>query len=413
MSELKIQQRRFTTYSSGLTKYHIELLVSPGTTPSTPPMSPHVFVQTLGASVPEDVFARVATLADMDLVNNLRPTAVTLSHTEYRVAQVTLTFDDLDTAIAAVPVINDRVDSLVSVWLTAKTDFYTLGEITALPTDAAGASVKNGYQVAFRTANEARVAAEAAAAARQLAFEAAQSSASIVRDKSLIHCGYKSKLAQLQGLVDTSSGAPSLNPAVALQEAVVALNAAADQFGRVARDTDETGGVATPNSAISFTLDSAPAAVPGDLLAITWASTGKTEIRLLVTVAAEVVSVHSSAPYHAAPTVAEVWRTYKLTDLVPYDDFGRSAASAARAQAALNAYNSSSGLAAVVTAHLAYATSQCSAENTSLAAQQASEAAAVRELEVAQAATEAAQVAENAAAAALLVVCPDIDLTAL
>ncbi len=415
MSELKITQRRYTSYAGGITKYHIELTVAPGTTPSSPPMSSHVFVQTIGAAVANDAFARVATLADLDLTLDLRSTAVTLGHTEYRVATVTVTYNDLDTAIAAIPVITDRVDSLTDTWVKARAEFVINADVTTLPTAAAGASVKGGYKTAYTDANALRTTAEAAQATQQSTFETAQSAVDAARDLNLVHCDYKTQFAKLKGVEDSTSSAPALNPALALQSALSALNAAADQFGKLTRGENGKSGVVAhpPGTATNPELGLLiPISDMGKLLAITFADEGGvTEIRAIL--AANETNPTVKPAFNQVPTGGDVWRIYALTDTLPSDDFGRSAAAATKAQAALTVYQGSEGLQALLTNALSDATQKCNDANAAHKAALSAEATARDAVEAAQADVLSAQSAEDAAAADLVGVCPDVDLTTL
>jgi len=350
----------------------------------------------------------------MDLVQDIRSTAVALGHTEYRVAKVTLTFDDLDTAIAAIPVVTDRVDSLVTTWQTSRTQFITAAETTQLPTNSAGAAVKDGYKTAYSDAYEARVDAEFTQATKQTAYNTAQGNTTVSRDKRDIHCGYKTRLTELNGLVDVANTAPALNPAIALQNAITALNAAADQFERATRAVNGLTGTAQAGSTATVVKlgVALEGAYIGGILALTDATDGHKEVRAIIAVGATNATVSPAFSFTPAAG-ADSFEIRLFTDILPTNDYGAAAAAANKAQAALNSYQSSSGLAAKIAEHLSYATTQCATSNTDLNTKITAENSALSELESAQADVTSAQSSENAAAAELLVVCPDIDLTSL
>lgn len=71
----------------------------------------------------EDLFARVATIADFTETTVDRPTAVDTAEDEYRTSTFVLTYDNLETAINAQDVLKSRIDELVNDYRDYLNDF--------------------------------------------------------------------------------------------------------------------------------------------------------------------------------------------------------------------------------------------------------------------------------------------------
>lgn len=412
--ELVLTQRRYSVILSGVPKYKIDLSVSYGA--GSTGMPNHVFVMTIGPSESGDTFARIATIADLDLVQTLRSVAVDRGHSEYRSSSVTVSFADIDTAIAAVPVIKDRLTALVSAWQKARQDFITDSETTNLPVASGSLSVQDTYKKAYTDSVDARKIAEEEQATAQEAYETALSEAEKQKEIRDVHCYYSDKLAGLYGLSADESVPAS--PAYALSLAVNALNQAADNFNRCTRIANGKKGQL--NAGSTTTLIKVPAAsfVAGDdllykghLLVVTFAD-GHKEVRAIYGWIS-VAGVTVSQAFTEAPAASDKWEIRFLSDYLPSDDFGATASAATSAQASLDALLSAGGYVAALSDLKNQAQASCVEYGGLYDRALASEATTLSALETAKAKKDAAQAVANKAASELLDVCPDADLESL
>jgi len=412
--ELVLTQRRFSVVISGVPKYKIEMSVAPGA--ESTGMPNHVFVMKIGSTESSDSFARIATLADLDLIQTLRSVAVDRGHTEYRTSKSTVSFDDIDTAIAAVPVIKDRVNSLVKTWQKARTDFLSETEVTDLPMPAASLSVQDAYKKAYTDSVDARKLAEAAQEEAQAAYESSISDTAHVKEIKDIHCGYSDKLLSLYGLTPDETFPAS--PASALAAAVTALNQCADQSSRCTRVANNKKGTIGSGSTLSVIFIPPGSFVAGDsdvykghILVVTF-SDGHKEARTISSLPTT-SSIAVFQNFTTFPEESDKWEIRFLSDYLPIDDFGAASSAATRAQAALDSLVSTGGYVAALSSLLSEAEANCSTYSNSYDSSVASEASKLSSLEAAKAKKDAAQSASNKAASDLLEACPDADLEAL
>lgn len=422
MSELILTQRRYVTTVSGVTKYSIQVSVSRGDDPviDNSPMTPQVFVMSVGADELSDAFARVASVADLDLVHGLRYVAVERGHTEYRSSKATLAFSDLDTAIAAIPVLKDRVNNLVKVWRQAQVEFINSGDVYTLPLDGdADVSVKAALENAYKTAAESRVAAEQAQSSAQSVYESSQAAVDLAKAIKDVHCLYSNQFSQLNGLASSDAALVPASPAAALSAAVTALNSSVSYFARCTRVADGKRGAIGAGSTTSAVSVLPADFTPNDatyenktLLVVTFAFDGHKEVRFVTGVDEGELTV--SPEFTVAPTETDdKWELHYLTDYLPINDYGAAAAAASRAQAALDSMSSSNSLASLLSTFSTDATTNCNTYTSAHQDKLALEQERLVTVEQLKAKKDAAQAVENTAAAALLDLCPAADLEAL
>lgn len=412
--ELVLSQRRYSLIVSGVPKYKIDLSVTPGT--GSTGMPNHVFVMTIGTSEGGDTFARIATLADLDLVQTLRSVAVDRGHAEYRTSSTTVSFSDIDTAIAAVPVIKDRVNSLVGAWKRARLDFITDSDVTNLPLSTGSLSVQDTYKKAYTDAVDARKLAETEQITAQDDYESALADAEKQKEIRDVHCLYSEKLASLYGL--TADESVPASPAYALSVAVNALNQASDNLSRSTRVAPGKKGELNAGSTTtvikvpsSYYVAGDDTLYPGNMLVVTF-SDGHKEVRT-IDLWNSVTGITVYAPFTEAPVAGSKWEIRLLTDYIPVDDFGAAASAATKVQASLDSLISSGGFVNALSSLKSEAEASC-AEYTSLYDSALSaESTKLSALETSKAKKDAAQAAANKAASELLDVCPDADLEAL
>jgi hypothetical protein len=154
-----------------------------------------------------DTFARVATVADLDILLASRVDASALAHTEFRTNVVVLTFQDIDTAIAAIPVIRDRVNALTTVRNKAIDQFLTNRQIFEIPTPVELNSVKQDLIDAYTGARDARTAADTAQGTAQSEYDDAQAVADKQRDVAQARCEQAESLNKANELAVRASDA--------------------------------------------------------------------------------------------------------------------------------------------------------------------------------------------------------------
>jgi len=135
--------------------------VTSNSDPDSVRLDHNVFVK----SVEDSSFQRVAGASDLGLLRSSIESARASSHVEYRDAVLTLEFEDIDTAVAAIPVIRDRVNTSVSNYIEYfrefKSDSSTLPIDYALPLPS-GADREQQLIDSYRGARDARTQADLA-----------------------------------------------------------------------------------------------------------------------------------------------------------------------------------------------------------------------------------------------------------
>ena len=108
-------------------------------------------------------FARVANASDLGLLKSSVDDAVSLGQTEYRDSVATFDFEDVDTAVAAIPVLRDRVNSSVYNYITYVKRFESTDEYPntySLPLPYQDQEARDAYILNFTDARQARKEAE-------------------------------------------------------------------------------------------------------------------------------------------------------------------------------------------------------------------------------------------------------------
>lgn len=120
-------------------------------------------------------FQRVAGASDLGLLKSSKEAAVAANHTEYRDAVLELEFSDIDTALSAIPVIRDRVNTSVSKYIQYVTEFNQIN--SSIPVEyslplPASSSREEELTASYSGAKVARQLAEESAAAAQARLDA-------------------------------------------------------------------------------------------------------------------------------------------------------------------------------------------------------------------------------------------------
>jgi hypothetical protein len=419
-SEIVLKQRRYAATINGQPYYNIEVSAEPGATPvsSDRPMDSHVFIMTIGTTSSEDSFARVATIADMDLVPTFRDFSVSRGQTEYRTANTTLRFVDLDTAIAAIPVLRDRVNNLVDVYTTAVRDFLTptlpgsnFPSEFSLPMGATILSVKQGLIDSYTKARDSRAAVDSDVAIVQSDYDSNLLSFECEAQKSAIHCDYSSQFVdihtQLTPLVNQLSAAT-----LALEKA--AANASRS---RVFKFSSQEAKASDPNlvdpswssaTSVTYSLPANSGVTLGDLIEVS--ASGSVQIRTIVGTAApglEVAPALDGIPNNVSPH----FKVYSILGAFNFSDYGSTAQAAAETRAAYTKFVSET--------FVSVGSKKQASETECTTSKQASETA-WGTAETSKALVQAkdaeltkAQRVETEATAELIAYCPTLDISSL
>ena len=216
MDTFTLRQNRFATQDEfGVLSFRIDLTCTTVRDPRQDVvLTPDVFVYSIDNTLEPDVssggsidgsFLRVATISDLGNLPTSRDDAVSTNKLEYRLRVLQLSMPDLETAINSIPVIVDRVNSLVSAYIEYQNNFYSNLPIEyTLPT-AIDSSVVTQYVNAYSNAISARTSAVAEQETIQAEFQSFQV-------KNEILTSYKEELTSFQKVLeDASSTAASLS----------------------------------------------------------------------------------------------------------------------------------------------------------------------------------------------------------
>lgn len=204
-----LKQNRFAVEDSlGALSFRIDLNCTVIRNPSSEViLTPDVFVYSTDNTLEPDVssggsidgsFLRVATISDLGNLPSSREDALSTNKTEYRLSVLQLSMPDLETAVNSIPVIVDRVSSLVSAYIEYQTNFYSRLPIEyTLPT-ATDSSVVNRYVNAYSNAVAARTTATSDQETIQIELQAFQV-------KNEILTTYKEELASFEEVLKEAS----------------------------------------------------------------------------------------------------------------------------------------------------------------------------------------------------------------
>lgn len=470
--DLILTHRRYVeTASTGQTLYKLQVSCSQGSNPTIEPnIDNHVFVMSIldDDSSASDTFTRVATISDMDLMNTVRDTAVQVEHTFYRVATITLTYDNLDTALAVIPVLRDRVNNLVTIYNKAVGSFLTPTSDAdyparfTLPASSEVVSIKNSLIAAYTSARDARATAESDQAAAQSSFDAVQATSDNLLKIKHVRCSVSQSLSGIRPGVDSaidalSSAAESLEQAAShlnkTTQVVASFTCGPTHLGSInGNSLDPNEQVAIPHVDNPDIASMSGPQLEGQLVVVTPSphnsgSDGKTQLRYIDAVHIDQVNgvttlivkqafdfVPESGTYEATPartvtfttggqqrstvidavtgTFADTGTIRSFADFLMADDFGAITRAATRTREAFRAA-SGGGLRSPFQVMDSESTAQCSNATGEHASSESDVVEALSVLEAKKAATVAAQALETETLSGLQSYCPTIDISTL
>jgi hypothetical protein len=238
VDEFNLSIVRSVEYHDSGSKYLITATasVTANSDPDSVRLDHNVFVK----SVEDSSFQRVAGASDLGLLRSSIESARSSSHTEYRDAVLTLEFDDIDTAVAAIPVIRDRVNTSVSNYIEYfkefKSDSTTLPVNYSLPLPS-GTDQEEQLIGNYRGAREAREQADAAVTEAQTSLGAASYKADFL---GVLLSTAASANSNLQ-----SSSASHTQAHAALVAGSTGLSAAYNALLAGAAESTSSGGIVT------------------------------------------------------------------------------------------------------------------------------------------------------------------------
>lgn len=185
MDTFTLEQNRYSvTDEEGVLTFRIDLTCTVDRNPASAViLTPDVFVYSVDDTLEADVtsggsidgsFLRVATISDLGNLHTSRDEALATNSSEYRLRVLQLSMPNLETAVNSIPVIVDRVNALVSTYITYQNNFYSQIPVSyTLPTTT-DSSVVNKYVSAYSNSIAARKSATEEQEALQLEFQAFQ-----------------------------------------------------------------------------------------------------------------------------------------------------------------------------------------------------------------------------------------------
>jgi hypothetical protein len=164
---------RNTVYSDTEVVFELiaECAVTPDDSATAYRLDQNIFVK----NTEDASFLRVANASDLGTLKSDRNASIALSHTEYRDSVATFSFSDVDTAVAAIPVLRDRVNASVHNHLTYLKKFSTDEELPftySLPLPSVSQEQRDEYVEAYSNAREARLQSETELSNSQQALDA-------------------------------------------------------------------------------------------------------------------------------------------------------------------------------------------------------------------------------------------------
>lgn len=185
-------------------------------------LTPDVFVYSVDTSLQADVssggsidgnFLRVATVADLDTLPVGLEDALATGASEFRSRSLQLSMPDLETATNAVPVIVDRVNSLISAYIEYQENFLQDTAFNYALPRSTDSSVVATYSNAYTNAVASRKEAEKAVEDKSREYELLQIRKELLSSYSSELEGYRDALSplidQVASLIVATSDGPT------------------------------------------------------------------------------------------------------------------------------------------------------------------------------------------------------------
>jgi hypothetical protein len=202
----RLEINRVPLYIEGTIKYQLSAVCSVTSSTGTDPvrLDQNVFVKLTSDSS----FVRVANASDIGLLKSSVDAASSSGHSEYRDAVATFDFDDVDTAVAAIPVIRDRVNSSVYNYIKYIKRFQSTDEypnVYSLPLASQDQEAKDSHILNYTDARQARQEAEQSLADSQAALNAIGYKEEFLSDLKNKICALETAVATQSTIVTTAN----------------------------------------------------------------------------------------------------------------------------------------------------------------------------------------------------------------
>jgi len=162
----------------------------------------NVFVK----NVESNAFVRVASASDLGLLYSDQARSSSSGHTEYRDSVASFSFEDIDTAVAAIPVIKDRVNTLLYNYVKYATEFLDESRYKIeynLPTGTIDSNQANEYVASYAAARDARAESDAEITESQASLDALSYKQDVLSEMQGKFCDFHDQFAAHQAaLVD-------------------------------------------------------------------------------------------------------------------------------------------------------------------------------------------------------------------
>ena len=168
----KLEINRTPIYNNGAITYRLTAVctVTASTEVDAIRLDQNVFIKL----TQDSSFARVANASDLGLLKSSIDEATALGQSEYRDSVATFDFEDVDTAVAAIPVLRDRVNSSVYNYIKYVKRFESTAEYPSsysLPLPYQDQEARDAYILNFTDARQARQEAEESLSTAQTSLD--------------------------------------------------------------------------------------------------------------------------------------------------------------------------------------------------------------------------------------------------
>tara|TARA_Y100000310_G_scaffold339962_1_gene434290 strand:+ start:382 stop:1398 length:1017 start_codon:yes stop_codon:yes gene_type:complete len=250
-----------TTDGAAISGYYIEATcsVTENADPNAVRLDQNVFVR----SVTDNAFVRVASASDLGLLYSSRDSAITAGHTEYRDSVGQFNFADIDTAVSAIPVLKDRVNTLLYNFVQYSNEFLSEDKYSydySLPTETIDASKSAEYIAEYTESRAARLASDAEIASSQALLDSVSYKKDYIADVEKAICDSSTTVGEVHTALD-SVYTTLINSNSGVQATLVMLNTLVEsnsQYPLAASDYSQLKNILTTiNTVIVPAVDSA------------------------------------------------------------------------------------------------------------------------------------------------------------
>jgi hypothetical protein len=204
----RLEINRTPIYNDGKITYQLTAVCS--VTASSESGAVRLDQNTFVKKVEDSSFVRVANASDLGLLKSSVAEATASGHSEYRDSVSTFDFEDVDTAVAAIPVLRDRVNASVYNYIKYVKRFESLEEYPSvynLPLPVQDQEARDALILSYTDSRQARQEAEAELVAVQATLDTVGYKEEFLSDLKKIICDLKEALDTRHTAVSTANAA--------------------------------------------------------------------------------------------------------------------------------------------------------------------------------------------------------------